>query len=427
MVLSLSLLFFLGTSLTTVLAQENLAHPLKLEVAWDAHLKNSRRRVPTTIKTTSDNGVLITGYTEPLGKNVTKKRDSYLVRLDNAHNILWQKTIEMEGFGQISDFVLDIADGAILVGEAVAEGRFDTDAIVTRIDSKGKILWRKEFGDKWNDGVTSIISTADDGAIVAGYSLYNPPGSRMPENRGESQLYIARVDKDGNKIWDTNIDNVSVATSMTATSDGGAMIISAAQGLKKFYSLKIDAFGEVIWKKTHTQPEFESADDPFKGRLQFVNSSTVLTNPQGGFYVLADRRNDLILMKLDDNGDTIWRKTYSGHKEVFARETAQSMIMTKEGNLLILSTQEIKHTTKMELMKSDTFFYHMTHLFSLDSNGNKLWDKTYKHGKFANVGHADLSLSFDGGVYITRGMFIFPKENKPKMRWNIRLMKLMPK
>ena len=410
-------------------ASDKAAKEASLKVAWNVFLEEETPHVVKTIKTTSDNGFLIAGYTEKLGKNVSKSRDPYIAKFDSNHKMLWEKTIEAERYGEVFDFILDKNDGAILAGEEVAEGKSDTDATVTRIDAQGNIVWKKYFGDNWNDGARSIIPTDDDGAIIAGFTTHNRPESRNPPSRGKTLLYVVRIDKDGNKVWDKTLEGkgllrIHMARSMTSTVDGGALIVGGVANSQKIYSVKIDSQGTVVWRKKYDQPIFDSPNDPFKGKLQLVNPVAVVSNPKGGSYVLGNRRYKLFVMKLDDKGEQVWRKNVSNLEDIGGVEAAQSMVIDKDGNLIILGFKEISHKTKVEYNKTDTYYHGQTQLLSVDSDGNKLWDKTYKYGKRTKEGYGSVSLSSDGGFYVARGMFNKVKEDKTKNRWNIRLMEV---
>ncbi|MCH8903274.1 MAG: T9SS type A sorting domain-containing protein [Bacteroidetes bacterium] len=80
---------------------------------------------------------------------------------------------------------------------------------------------------------------------------------------------------------------------------------------------------------------------------------------------------DVLVIKTNFQGDTIWTKEYGGVNY----EYAQSIIQTRDSNFIILATDSS---------------YNLW-VFKIDSNGNKIWEKTY-----TDILPGDIQLCKDG-------------------------------
>ena len=142
---------------------------------------------------TSDGGYMVAGYTQSSDGNVTGfhggTNDAWLVKLDSAGNLQWQKTLG----GSYNDEAYSIQqtadDGYIIAGQTNsndgdvnglhgAAGAINccapiTDYWVVKITNAGVIQWQKTMGGSYIDTATSIIKTSDGGYVVAGHTANN--------------------------------------------------------------------------------------------------------------------------------------------------------------------------------------------------------------------------------------------------------------
>jgi hypothetical protein len=99
-----------------------------------------------------------------------------------------------------------------------------------------------------------------------------------------------------------------MTTIVNATSDGGAIITGQVDNSGQFDPIcfRIDSSGNIIWQKQHGS------------RFNEIPSSVALTS-DGGFLILSTvddsmlpGQHDILLMKLDQNGDSIWSRNFGG-------------------------------------------------------------------------------------------------------------------
>jgi len=160
---------------------------------------------------------------------------------------------------------------------------------------KNKIqdIWQKTYGGSGWDVANSIQQTSDGGYIVAGGTTSFGAGRR--------NVYIIKLDEDGNKIWEKIYGGSGwdVANSIQQTSDGGYIVAggttSFGAGEKNVYIIKLDAYGNKIWEKT-----FGGSGEAY----------SIQQTKDGGYIVAGWTESfgaggsDVYIIKLDEDGNT---------------------------------------------------------------------------------------------------------------------------
>ena len=144
---------------------------------WEVALGGSNTDGGNAVQLTSDGGYIVAGFTVSNDGNVTNNHgdeDCWVVKLDANRNIVWQKTLG----GSMADYALKIikdTDG----GFVVAAQTFSTDGDVTgnigandywviKLDAAGNLLWQKSAGGKGKDLATDVVQTAPNRYAVVG-------------------------------------------------------------------------------------------------------------------------------------------------------------------------------------------------------------------------------------------------------------------
>jgi hypothetical protein len=153
---------------------------------------------------TADGGYIFAGYTNSLDGDVSSKhddQDSWVVKLDSAGNIQWEKAI---GGGSL-EYAYSIEEnqdhtGYIVSGHSGSTGGNVTgnhglyDIWVTELDLTGKIVWQKSLGGSDNDYGRSITQTINGDYLVAGY--VNSFDGDVTNKKGASDGWIVRLKGD---------------------------------------------------------------------------------------------------------------------------------------------------------------------------------------------------------------------------------------
>jgi len=272
-----------------------------------------------SIQQTSDGGYIVAGGIGPFGG---PDRDVYILKIDENGESIWEKTFG-ESYYDEAYFIQQTTDGGYIVaGVTNSFGAGNGDVYILKLDEDGNLVWQKTFGGEDNDGAVSIQQTSDGGYIVAGWT--NSFGA------GYFDVYIVKLDEDGNLVWQKTFggSGVDVAYSIQQTSDGGYIVAgwtdSFGAGGKDVYILKLDADGNLIWQKT-----FGGSSDDYALSIQQTSDGGYIvagfTDSFGAGYF------DVYIVKLDEDGNLVWQKTFGGS----GVDVAYSIQQTSDGGYIV--------------------------------------------------------------------------------------------
>jgi hypothetical protein len=250
-----------------------------------------------------------------------------------------------------------------------------SDGIAPDFD-KPELTWQKFYGDvQRDDWANCIIPTHDGGYIFAGGTRLRPGGSTDP-----SDIYIAKLDVDGNLKWDTTYGTPydDEAYKIIHALDGG-YIIAGMLGINGTVSaahiMKINEKGDSVWANV-----FTSADDnAFFG---------IDTSESGGYIMVGktlNRTEDvlaILLLEVSPGGGEIWRQVH-----IHNRYAVGYGVVTVEDGYAIAGYAQSYGISGLDV-----------YLFRVDSVGNVLWDSLYG-GPHYDKGF-DLELTSDSGFII---------------------------
>jgi len=219
----------------------------------------------------------------------------------NAQNT-WEKTYggwqEEEGGS-----VLQTTDGGyIVIGRTDTYGAGDNDYYLIKTNSYGDTLWTKTYGTNRDDQANCVIQTADGGYIISGASL--------PVDSTLGDIYFIKLNDQGDTIWSKRYwgGNDCMGYMLQETEDGGFII----SGPTSFYGasnldillMKTDSLGDTLWTKTYGG---SGAELGFA--FQTSDYGYILSGFTNSF---GDTLGDIYLIKTNNQGDTLWTKTYGG-------------------------------------------------------------------------------------------------------------------
>ena len=166
---------------------------------------------------------------------------------DSTGNKIGMKIFNTTDYYQLIDIERADADNYLLTGAASSPPSFSTTLLV-KIDESGDTLWSKNLTSylDYSSG-RSIKRTIDNNYIIA--------GSITPNGQSYTNIYLCKVDKDGDIIWEKNLDRGKndYAKIAKPTEDGGFIIIGNSLEQSsydtKILVVKTDSLGNLIWSK----------------------------------------------------------------------------------------------------------------------------------------------------------------------------------
>jgi len=360
-----------------------------------------------SIQQTTDGGYIVAGMTY---SDVIEEYGMWVLKLDESGNVVWQKIYGVsDGIGGDTVSIQQTADGGyILAGKLGSYVTYGHDMWVLKLDENGNVVWQKTYGVSDTDEYAmSIQQTADGGYIVAG--SFGFPTSGDGTFLGYlvfGDVWVLKLDESGNVVWQNTYGGSGEygegATSIQQTTDGGYIVagitVSFGAGECDMWVLKLDESGNVVWQKAYGGQNTEGA-------------MSVRQTSDGGYIVAGATLFsfgagvwDMLILKLDRNGNISWSKTYGGENWEYATAIQQT---TDGGYIVVGGTKTF-----------DVNGYDNAWLLKLDSSGNISWEKSY--GATGDVDEGSfVRQTTDGGYIVAGGTMSFGVD-----AWDIWVLKI---
>ncbi len=283
--------------------------------------------------------------------------DIFIVKLDSNGNLIWAKSIG----GTDSDVGLGIAvdsnGNVFTTGHFKGTTDFDpgnntfnltsagmTDIFISKLDSTGSFVWAKSMGGSGANGdkSRSIALDSNGNVYTTGYfenSVDFDPGVGVFNlaNGGSLDIFISKLDNNGNFVWAKGIGGaiVDIGNDITLDLTGNIFLTGTFTGDVDFdpglgissltnvggldiFVAKLNVNGEFVWAKnmggTSSDQGRGIATDA-TGNVyttgQFI-SNTVDFDPGPGTYILTNTfgtSSNIFISKLNSSGEFVWAKS----------------------------------------------------------------------------------------------------------------------
>ncbi|RQW79645.1 MAG: hypothetical protein EHM14_07965, partial [Methanothrix sp.] len=260
----------------------------------------------------------------------------------------------------VGQSVLQTSDGSyIIAGSTKSNSAGGYDAWLIKADREGSEIWNKTFGGPRDDRANSVQQSSDGGYIIT--------GATRSSGAGGSDVWVIKTDKDGSKTWDKNIGGQldDEGSSIRQTADGGYIIAGKTRSVSSdgYYDallIKIDKFGNEVWKNTFAGPMDDEAD-------------LALPTSDGGYIIVGTTNSygagdyDAWLIKTDGEGNRVWDNIFGGaQSERNPWSDGWSAEQTDDGGYILTGSTKSFGSGGYDIWAIKT-----------DEAGNKVWDKTF--------------------------------------------------
>jgi len=317
--------------------------------------------------------------------------------------LVWLKT-----FGGSSDedavSVVKANDGSYMIlgstkstdGDVTGKTTTDLDYWLLKVSEDGTKIWDKTYGGSEQDKASSISKTSDGGFILSGFTASSD--GDVSENAGFHDYWIVKIDNNGTIQWEKSFGFIGQdqAFKVIETAEGGYFAIgfldvgaSGGQGddfidptgttrstlhsLGDYWAIKMDSNGNKIWRK-------------YYGGSHVDQGKEVLQTPDGGFMLVgisessdfditnAHGANDFWAVKIDANGNKVWQNSFGGSESEFA----YSITNTTDGNFIVIGdARSADFDISTPLGNSDVWAVKFN-----SSNGSIIWENSYGGSEF---------------------------------------------
>lgn len=238
------------------------------------------------------------------------------------------------------------------------------EALLIKTDKNGNPVWTKYFGFPTSE-YGYKVKVDDDGNI---YVIGITETTGFPSSNG----MLSKFDRNGNLIWSNIYGGNNWDELYDAEFDNNDLIVvghtaSFGSGNRDALAMKLNSLGDTIW--THLYGS-SSAENIYK----------IIKTNDNNFVLCGDTRSigqgneDVLLIKIDSNGDTLWTKSYG---TTFS-DKGFAITEDQSGNLYIQGV--------------NTQFPNGVFLMKVDINGVLQWTKHYQPSTGYFTGDENLSL-----------------------------------
>lgn len=321
--------------------------------------------------------------------------------LAGGPDTLWMRTFGWDDawvspgdWGSSIDLTED--GGAVITGGGYQFRLTPQEAFMIKLDRYGRSEWERFCCTWYREAGYSVRCTPGGGYVMTGFA-------EVPPERDWNVLLIRR-DKNGYSNWKRTYAGPgpaygrAVGISVLPAHGGGYIVGAYTEDVESryddIYILRTDEKGDTLWARTYGGDRMESFE------------SMVRDEFSGGYLICARTYSDdwlgrgLLLMKIDDSGDTLWTRVYNPPDLlVYGAQVDQ----TRDGGYILGATVDL-NTSSWGWRE-----YHIQ-VIRVDVAGDTLWTRLLggagsdycsdiiqtSDGGFALLGFTD---SFGAGYY----------------------------
>ena len=251
------------------------------------------------VRTTIDNGYIVTGYTHSFGSG----GDVWLIKTDSLGNSVWSRTYGGSNYDEARS-VLQTADRGFIIVGTYNFNTSNSSLYIIKSDSLGNESWTKFYGDNGMDYGLNVEYDLDEGYVIVGKKT-------LPGVAG--QAYLIRTDVDGDTLWTKTYGGTAddYAASVQTTLDSGYILAGALGPEQRAYLIKTNRDGDSIWSKVYGTggDNFFSVQQTID--LGYIGVGSTFSIGQGGYDVFA--------VKTDEEGNVELKEERSEGKKQNAR------------------------------------------------------------------------------------------------------------
>jgi len=329
---------------------------------WDKYFGDKGSDGAYSVIQTADGGFVVAGFRSAGDES---KCDGWVFKLDGSGEVVWSKIYGGENRDKIWEITETDDGGFAAAGYTYSFGDGGTDAWLLRFDSDGDTIWTRTYGGSFGESAYSLAQTKDGGYVVAG--TYDQLYDYHPPDCNSGDVYIVKTYETGEKVWEhtygVGICGMDICRSIISMPDGGAAIAGwteTYEGWDDVYIVRVDSKGDTLWTRTY-------------GGVGDDRGYCIAPTKDGGFIITgksescATCKEDLYLIKIDADGDSMWTRTFGTGFNDWGMSVAQ----TSDGGYIVVGTTDWRYDEDKGYYISDIY------LLKTNSKGKLLWEELF--------------------------------------------------
>ena len=285
----------------------------------------------------------------------------------------WQRLYPIFSGGLNGDgieAVRQTADGGYIMAGISDHNSGAHNNRVVKVNDLGAIQWSNSYTSVNNYSWATNIEIAPTGG-------YYVEGHRNNPVTYKDEVYIQRLDVNGNELWVNFYPQATISTKGSVTNDGGYVAIcydlDNLTNMDSVAIIKINASGTLNWVKKYPS-----------GSIGIPHA--VIQTMSGEYVVEGFKNYRAFLCKFDAIGDTIWHNLYGIQN--YHPEYIGKVIENTDGSYTVASNDALTQGN------------YVLYMYKTDANGLLIWEQHYNQPQSVAT---DIAHTSDGG-YIMVGM-----------------------
>ena len=323
-----------------------------------------------------DNGFVYVGCSIAKTQGYT---DAAVIKYNSEGDTLWLRYYNnpYNNGSYLRDMIVGSDGNVFLTGSC--GGNTLEDCLTVKFDSDGNLMWSKRFDDGNIDQALAITSDEFGNVFVSGtswkaYQSYNFLTIK----------YGSDGDTNWSYIWKGPEDAGDIAKDLSLDSFGNVIVAGTCDwywGTVDYVTIKLNTAGDTAWVRKYDSPEHAHE-----------NLKALVIDNQDNIYITGDSykpggNHDIITVKYNEYGDTLWTRKYNGLSN--GDDYVHAIEIDSAGNIYLAASSFVSGNG----LDCLTMKYN--------SAGDLLWAKMYCEYSYYNDIATSITLDASGNVYVT--------------------------
>ena len=376
------------------------------EVAWDVGVDDD------------DNTYLTGFYRDPIDfgggdlPTTTARRDVFVAKLSPEGDYRWSmglygddhftpRGLAVAPSGSVA--VLASFSGSLTIGSVTHDSHGGNAGLVAMFGSDGELLWSARYGE--SDHQYPLGATIDEmgNLYVTGYFAGDIDfgGGALTATTGSNDLFIAKLAPDGQHLWSKSFSGLEdqVGRGVAVDSAGAIYLVgyfagevdfgqgmhAAAGDEQDVFVVKLDADGETLWSRTYGD---DSQQQAFAVAVDGQGDLAVVGRVEGSIdfgagKLEASGGGAAFVVKLDGDGQLKWSQALGGP----ANQGATDVAIDSRDRILVTGFYEGSVQLGHTVLPESGAYEPSIFVSKLEPDGRFVWSRGIKvHGDQAAWG-----------------------------------------
>lgn len=385
---------------------------------WTRLLGNSGATMTNNLglKVSSSENIYASGdvNTNLDGQTKTGTRDLFITKYNSSGTKQWTKLLGTSGSTVVAGHGdLDSSENYYVTGQASYNNSgffqdnrlFDNDFFITKFNSSGTKKWVKNFGHYWGPSLGKSVVIFSNKLFANGYFNRNTYQNMTTYNDSA----LLEYDLDGNRksvsyvgtkyrgfttqnVAFNFVDNQNNLYVCGYTTGKIENVEPYRTNSFSICVIKYNSSRELMWCKRYENPNASGSTAAVSIKKDSQNNLYVFgyTDQTSFDGVARIGTRDLLLLKLDDNGNLIWSRTTGAASGTV---TGYALGISSNNNVYIFAQTNVALDGQTKTGTQDGV------LIKYDSNGTKQWTRMFGNAS-GTVSHYDMRIDSNENIYV---------------------------